>query len=57
MRDGAYCLDRDPEVFKVILGYLRTGRLVTADLSDGMLRKLKIETEFFNLQRLKNEVE
>merc|ERR1719186_478069 len=48
MRDGAYCLDRDPEVFKVVLGYLRCGELVTKDLSEGMMRKLKIECDFFN---------
>ena len=43
-------------ILKVILGYLRTGKLVTSDLSDGMLRKLKTEAEFFNLQGLKDQV-
>merc|ERR1719427_2060362 len=57
MRDGAYCLDRDPEVFKVVLGYLRCGELVTTDLSEGMMRKLKIECDFFNLKGLRNLVQ
>merc|ERR1719427_1419928 len=57
MRDGAYCLDRDPEVFKVVLGYLRCGELVTKDLSKGMMRKLKIECDFFNLKGLRNLVQ
>jgi len=57
LRDGAYCLDRDPKVFEVILSYLRSGELVTSDLSDGMLRKLRTETQFFNLQALKSLVE
>ena len=38
------------------MNYLRSGKLVTPGLSKNMLRKLKIEAQFYNLQDLRNKI-
>ena len=40
-----------------VLGYLRTGKLVTQGLSERMIEKLKIECNFFNLKGLRFQIQ
>ena len=40
-----------------MLNYLRTGQLVTQDLSAGTLIKLKLEADYFGLKGLKDQIE
>ena len=40
-----------------MLGYLRTGKLVTPGLSDRMIEKLKLEGDFFNLKGLRFQIQ
>ena len=40
-----------------MLGYLRTGKLVTPGLSDRMIEKLKLECDFFNLKGLRFQIQ
>ena len=40
-----------------VLGYLRTGKLVTPGLSDRMIEKLKLECDFFNLKGLRFQIQ
>merc|ERR1740131_78004 len=54
--DGAFFLDRTPEVFKEVLDYLRYGEL-SKDLSAAMLRKLKKEADFFLLDGLRKQIQ
>ena len=40
-----------------VLGYLRTGKLVTQGLSDRMIELLKLECDFFNLKGLRFQIQ
>jgi len=53
MTDGAYFLDRQPEVFKEILRYLRSGTFVPPN-DKRMIQEMKIECDYFGLEGLKS---
>jgi len=58
MQDGAIVLDRDPEVFKEVINYLKgTGFYRPKHLSEDMLEKLYCEAKHFNLRLLKELME
>ena len=48
--EGAYLIDRDPAHFRVVLNFLRTGRLCMTDdtCEEGVL----VEAEYFNVPEL-----
>jgi len=52
-KHGAYFIDRDPSLFRVILNYLRTKRLHVENVN---LKALKHEAEYFCLQPLINQL-
>jgi len=53
MTEGAYFLDRQPEVFEEILRYLRSGRFVPPQ-DKRLIEEMKIECEYFGLDGLKS---
>ena len=55
-RNGHFFIDRDGEIFGHILGFLRTG-LLPEDLSNMTIRRLKVEAEFYGLDRLLKHLE
>jgi len=55
VQDGAYFIDRDPDMFKILLNFLRTGQL-PEDLSRGQLKRLATEADFFQLTKLTNAI-
>ena len=48
---GSYFIDRDPEPFRVILSFLRNGRL-PQDIVGCSLEQLEWEADFFGLEEL-----
>ena len=52
LRDGAYFIDRDPEYFRVVLNYLRSGQVALE--SRQALDAVKIEAAFFGLAGLED---
>ncbi|PRP79313.1 K+ channel tetramerization domain-containing protein [Planoprotostelium fungivorum] len=48
-QDGYYFIDRDPEMFKIIISYLRRGRIDTQGLSREEIRKLNEELDYFSI--------
>jgi len=52
LRDGAYFIDRDPEYFRVVLNYLRSGQVALE--SKQALDAVKIEAAFFGLAGLED---
>ena len=54
MIDGAYFLDSDPKYFRVVLNYLRRGKLLIDD--DISLEALKYEASYFGLVNLEEEL-
>jgi len=55
--DGAYFLDRVPELFKAILFYLRMGRLSPEISKEEFLRVLLEEANYFMMDKLVNIIE
>ncbi len=51
--EGRYFIDRDGKVFKVLLEYLRSHRLVNLGVSE---ERIKLEAEFFGLDKLFNDL-
>ena len=54
MIDGANFLDSDPKYFRVVLNYLRCGKLLIDD--DISLEELKYEASYFGLVNLEEEL-
>ena len=54
--DGAYFIDRDPEIFTYVLDYLRNGSL-SREVPPGLEEALQREADFFGLQGLLKEEE
>lgn len=54
MRDGAYFIDRDPNYFRIVLNYLRSGQLIID--SSISLEAIKLEASYFGLVGLEEEV-
>ena len=54
MIDGAYFLDSDPKYLRVVLNYLRRGKLLIED--DISLEALKYEASYFGLVNLEEEL-
>jgi hypothetical protein len=49
--NGAYFIDRDPKVFAVILGFLRTGK-VFLDFAGVSSEQAEVEADYFGLDGL-----
>ncbi|KAL6080358.1 BTB/POZ domain-containing protein kctd6 [Balamuthia mandrillaris] len=54
--DGRVFIDRDGEVFKFVLQYLRDGDLEVEDMDLNLVRRLKREAAFFCLKELENKL-
>jgi hypothetical protein len=54
--DGRVFIDRDGEVFKLILQFLRDGDLNVAHLDQGMRERLRSEAAFFCLTGLEEKL-
>ena len=54
MIDGAFFIDSDPKYFRVVLNYLRRGKLLIDD--DISLEALKYEASYFGLVNLEEEL-
>jgi hypothetical protein len=54
--DGRIFIDRDGEVFKFILNYLRDGDLVVDCLDSGLKERLKCEAAYFCLPELERKL-
>nr|ACO15723.1 BTB/POZ domain-containing protein KCTD3 [Caligus clemensi] len=50
-KNGAIFIDRDPDLFKIILNYLRT-RCIIGNLEKPVLKALLYEAEFYSLEPL-----
>jgi len=53
--NGHYFLDRDGQLFRYILNYLRTSKI--PDLSDNELNDLRVEAEYFSILSLINLID
>ena len=54
MRDGAYFIDRDPNYFRIVLNYLRSGQLIID--SSISLEAIKLEASYFGLVGLEGNL-
>jgi len=50
--NGSYFIDRDPQLFELVVKYIRTGELEWEEMSVAEWKRLKLEAEFFNLGSL-----
>ena len=53
---GSIFLDRDPEPFKLLLSYMRTGALELPESDPALCRRVLYEAEFFGVDSLLTEV-
>jgi len=53
IKDGAYFMDNDPEIFKLVLNYLRYDEPIKMkDLSENMISNLKREADYLQLPNM-----
>lgn len=57
MQDGHLFIDRDGEIFAIILGYLRDGAQYPLPDDDYKLRLIEHEAHFYNLPKLAKRAE
>jgi len=47
LEDGSYFIDRNPELFPVIINYLRTGKVIWSKYNNEVIQELKGEIEYY----------
>ena len=50
--DGDLFIDRDPEAFKYVLSFLRTGALVVPESAAHVLKLILLDAEFYGLEKI-----